>query len=154
MSAASNVLENYLLDHVLNYSAAPYTGPSAANLKLALFSGTAETVKTALESGTSSTSGSGNWGFYEIDTGAYARTMVSFASASGGDCSTDANCTFPTADANYDNAAGSGSTVTCIAVIDDDNNEVLFFGELDNPKEILNGDTFQVSTGNLTISLA
>jgi len=31
---------------------------------------------------------------------------------------------------------------------------VLFYGQLDNAKEILNGDTFQVSTGNLTISLA
>lgn len=154
MSAASNVLENYLLDHVLNYSTAPYTGPSPSELKLALFSGTASTVKTALESGTNSTSGTGNWGHYEINTGAYARTTVSFGSASGGDCATDANCTFPTADANYDNTATSGSTVTCIAVIDEGDNSVLFYGELDNPKEILNGDTFQVSSGNLTISLA
>ena len=31
---------------------------------------------------------------------------------------------------------------------------VLFYGQLDNAKEILNGDTFQISGGNLTISLA
>ena len=62
MSAASNVLENYLLDHVLNYSTAPYTGTAPSNLKLALFSGTAATVKTALEQGSNATT-AGNWGY-------------------------------------------------------------------------------------------
>jgi hypothetical protein len=156
MSAASNYLENELLDHTLGLGAKDYT--PASNLYIALFSGTAATVLTALESGTGA-QGSGNWGEYEITTygtdssaSSYARTAVTFADASGGSA-----VTFPTASADYTNSAGLGSTVTCIAVVDGNSigsGNVLFYGELDNPKEILNGDTFQISTSNLTISLA
>jgi len=161
MSSASNYLENELLDHVLGLGAKDYT--PASNLYIALFSGTAATVLTALESGTGA-QGSGNWGEYEITTygtdssaSSYARTAVTFADASGGSAANNANVTFPTASADYTNSAGSGSTVTCIAVVDGNSigsGNVLFYGELDNPKEILNGDTFQISTSNLTISLA
>jgi len=156
MSAASNYLENELLDHVLGKGAKDYT-PSTV-LYIALFSGTAATVLAALESGTAST-GAGNWGEYEILAAgsSYARTSVAFADASGGSAANSANVTFPTASGDYDNTAGSGSTVTCIAVVDGNSigsGNVLFYGELDNSKEILNGDTFQISTSNLTISLA
>jgi hypothetical protein len=128
-----------------------------------LFSGTAATVLAALESGTGA-QGSGNWGEYEITTygtdssaSSYARTAVTFANAAGGSAANNANVTFPTASADYTNSAGSGSTVTCIAVVDGNSigsGNILFYGELDNSKEILNGDTFQISTSNLTISLA
>jgi hypothetical protein len=156
MSAASNYLENELLDHTLGLGAKDYT--PASNLYIALFSGTAATVLAALESGTGST-GAGNWGEYEILAAgsSYARTAVTFADASGGSAANNANVTFPTASGDYDNTAGSGSTVTCIAVVDGNSigsGNVLFYGELDNSKEILNGDTFQISTSNLTISLA
>ena len=153
--AASNYLENKLLDHTLRYSAAPYTGVNT--VYCALFSGTAATVKTALESGTSATT-LGNWGYYEITSASgYERTGVNFAAASGGSATTSGDVTFPSAGANYNNTANSGSTVTCIAVVDSGTlgaGNVMFYGQLDNPKEILNGDTFQVATGNLTVSLA
>ena len=152
MSAASNYLENEVLDHVLGESARDYT-PSTT-LHIALFSGTASDVLAALEAGTNAAT-AGNWGYYEINTGSYARTAVNFAAASGGSATTSGDVTFPAATGNYDNTAVSGSTVTCIAVVDaDTSGNVLFYGQLDNSKEILNGDTFQVSTGNLTISLA
>ena len=152
MSAASNYLENEVLDHVLGEGARDYT-PSTT-LHIALFSGTASDVLAALEAGTNAAT-AGNWGYYEINTGSYARTAVNFAEAAGGSATTSVDVTFPAATANYDNTAGSGSTVTCIAVVDaDTSGNVLFYGQLDNSKEILNGDTFQVSTGNLTISLA
>lgn len=161
MSAASNHLENELLDHTLGEGARNYTSPSA--LYIALFSGSASTVLAALESGTAA-GGSGNWGEYEIKSvgtdssaSAYVRTAVNFAAASGGSATTSSNVTFPTATSNYDNAAGSGSTVTCIAVVDGDTygaGNVLFYGQLDNAKEVLSGDTFQITAGNLTISLA
>ena len=154
MSAASNYLENEVLDHVLGEGARDYT-PSTT-LHIALFSGTASDVLAALEAGTNAAT-AGNWGYYEITTGSYARTAVNFAAASGGSATTSGDVTFPAATANYDNTAGSGSTVTCIAVVDNGTSgqgNVLFYGQLDNSKEILNGDTFQVSTGNLTISLA
>ena len=153
MSAASNYLENEVLDHVLGKGTRDFTSPS--NLFLALFSGTASDVLVALESGTNSTSGASNWGHYEINTGSYARTAVTFNAASGGSATTASDVTFPAATANYDNTATSGSTVTCIAVVDGSSaGNVLFYGQLDNSKEILNGDTFQVSDTNLTISLA
>ena len=117
MSAASTFLELEILDHVLGETARNYTPTSA--LHVALFAGTASTVLTALESGTNSTSGSGNWGHYEV------------------------------------NAATSGATVTCIAVVDaSSSGNVLFFGQLTTSKTVSSGDQFTVSSGNLTVSLA
>lgn len=156
MSAASNSLENHILNGTLRGYASPYTAPAATDIKLALFSGTASDVLVALESGTSATT-SGQWGRYEINTGSYARTQITFGSdTSTGSISNTANCTFPTATANYDNTNGDGSTITCIAIIDESRtpDQVMYYGLLSNSKEILNGDTFQVATGNLTISLA
>ena len=162
MSAASNYLENKLLDHVLRGGSSNYTNPGT--VYLALFSGTASDVLVALEAGTKSKSGSGNWGYYEINNASYSREAITIGTdASGGSISNTANSTFTTATANYENSATSGSTVTCIAIMDADYTadasseslgNVLFYGQLDNAKEILNGDTFKVSTGNLTISLA
>jgi len=152
MSAASNYLENEILDHILGEGARDFTSP--ANLYLALFSGTASDVLAALEAGTNAAT-AGNWGYYEINNGSYARTAIDFNAASGGSATNNGNVTFPTATANYNNTATSGATVTCIAVVDNSTGgNVLFYGQLDNAKEILNGDTFQVSDTNLQISLA
>lgn len=156
MSAASNALENRVLNGTLRGYATAYTAPAATNIKLALFSGTASDVLVALESGTSATT-VGNWGRHEINTGSYARTQITFGSdATTGSISNTTATTFPTASANYNNTNSDGSTVTCIAIIDESRspNEVMYYGILSNAKEILGGDTFQVSTGNLTISLA
>jgi hypothetical protein len=151
MSAASDYLEDKLLNHTLRNTA--FTQPSG--LFIALFSGAPSTILPLLEA---------NSGFaeYEIQTygtdstaSNYTRVAVTFAAASGGSASTSGNVTFPTAGSNYTNSAESGSTVTCIAVMDaSTSGNVLFKGQLDNAKEILDGDTFQISTGNLTISLA
>lgn len=157
MSAASNDLENRVLNGTLRGYATAYTAPAAADIKLALFSGPATDVLAALEAGNANTDSTANWGFYEINNATYSRTQITFGSdATTGSISNTAAVTFPTATANYDNAAGSGSTVTCIAIIDESRSpdEVMYYGVLQNAKEILTGDTFQVSTGNLTISLA
>jgi len=161
MSSASNYLEDEVLDHVLGKTARNFTSPST--LTIALFTGTASDVLAALEAGTGSRSGTGNWGHYEVTGANYSRKPVSFDAASGGSASTSGDVTFNSANANYNNAAGSGSSVTCIAVMDEaftpdgsttHTGNVLFYGQLDNAKEILSGDTFQISGGNLTISLA
>jgi len=164
MSAASNALENHILNGTLRGYASPYSPPLAANIKLALFSGPASDVLAALEAGQVNSDSTANWGHYEINNASYTRTQIIFGTdTTTGSISNTANCTFPTASANYNNAAGSGSTVTCIAIIDEGRtsdgstlapNEVMYYGLLSNSKEILNGDTFQVATGNLTISLA
>ena len=131
MSAASNYLENKILDHVLTASA--YTQPSRF---LALFTGNpGEAGSFTNEISTSGT--------------AYARQAVTFAAASSGSSATNATVTFPTATANW-------GTITHVAVVDGDTEgagNVLFYGAVTTSKLIETGDTFQISSGNLTISL-
>ena len=141
MSAASNYLEVKVLDHVLNSPGSAYTAPTT--LYLALFNNTSGNAATNLEAGTLtdevSTSGT-----------AYARQAVTFAAASTGTSATNATVTFPAATDNW-------GTVTHVAVMDGDTegaDNVLFWGAVTTQKTIETGDTFQVSSGNLTVSLA
>lgn len=130
MSAASNYLENKILDHVLTATA--YTQPSRY---LALF-----TASTGLETNSPSA---------EISTSgtAYSRQAVTFAAASSGSSSTNATVTFSAATANW-------GTITHVAVMDASTaGNVLFWGAVTTSKTIETGDTFQVTSGNLTISL-
>ncbi len=141
-NAASNYLENKLLDHVLRYGSSPFTAPST--VYLALFVNTSGNAATNLEAGTLtdevSTSGT-----------AYARQSITFGTAaSSGQISNTAAVTFPTATASF-------GTITHVAIMDGDtegSGNVLFWGAVTTSKTIDTGDTFQVSTGNLTISLA
>ena len=137
MSAASNYLENKLLDHTLTGTA--FTQPAARYL--ALFNNTSTNKATNLEAGTltdeTSTSGT-----------AYIRKVVTFAAASSGTSATNATVTFDAATANW-------GTITHIAIMDAVSaGNVLFYGAVTTAKTIETGDTFQVSSGNLTVSLA
>jgi hypothetical protein len=132
MSAASNYLENKILDHVLTATA--YTQPSRY---LALF--TASPGEAGAFTNEVSTSGT-----------AYARQAVTFAAASSGSSATNATVTFPAA-----TGAGFG-LITHIAVVDSDTEgagNVLFYGAVTTSKQIDAGDTFQITSGNLTIAL-
>lgn len=132
MSAASDYLEDKLLDHVLGGTT--YSQP--ATLYLALF-----TASTGLETNSPSA---------EVSTSStgYGRETVTFAAASSGSAATNATVTFTTATANW-------GTVTHVAVMDaSTGGNVLFHGAVTASKTIETGDTFQVSSGNLTISLA
>lgn len=134
MSAASDYLEDALLDHVLNSPGSAYSAPST--LYLALF-----TADTGLEANSPSA---------EVSTSStgYGREAVTFGAASSGSCATDATVTFTTATDNW-------GTITHIAVMDaSTSGNVLFYGAVTTSKTIETGDTFQVSSGNLTISLA
>jgi hypothetical protein len=142
MTAASDYLENKVLDHVLRYSTAPYTAPST--LYLALFVNTSGSAATNLEAGTLTdevpTSGST----------AYARKAITFGAASAGTSTSSATVTFDTATASW-------GTITHVAVMDGGTRgagNVLFWGAVTTSKTIDTGDTFQVTSGNLTISLA
>lgn len=137
MSAASNYLENKVLDHVLRNTA--YTQPTG--LYLALFTNDSGNAATNLEAGTLTD---------EVSTSStgYVRKAVSFGAASGGSSSTDATVTFDAATANW-------GTITHVAVMDaSSSGQVLFWGAVTTSKTIESGDTFQVSSGNLTVSLA
>lgn len=135
MSAASNFLENRLLDHTLTATA--YTPPGTRFL--ALFRNVSGNAATNLEAGTLTD---------EVTGGSYARTAVTFSAASSGTTSNNVTVTFPTATADW-------GTITHVAVMDSlTSGNVLFWGAVTTPKIIENGDTFQVTSGNLTISLA
>lgn len=132
MSAASDYLENEVLDHVLQGAGGAYTAPSTLYLGL-------WTADDGLESGTITS---------EVSGGSYARQSITFATASGGSAASNATVTFPTATANW-------GTITHVAIMDNSTGgNVLFHGSVTTSKTIESGDTFQVSSGNLTISLA
>jgi hypothetical protein len=129
MSAASNYLELKLLDHALG--TASFTTPS--NVYLGLFT----SDPTDANSGTEvSASGS-----------AYGRQTITFDAAASGSAASAATVTFSAATANW-------GTITHIGIYDaSTGGNLLFHGAVTTSKTIESGDTFQVSAGNLTISL-
>jgi hypothetical protein len=135
MSAASDYLENSVLDHVLGN--ANYTQPST--LYLGLFTNDSGSAAANLEAGTLTD---------EVSGGDYGRETIAFDPASGGSADSSATVTFPAATASW-------GEITHVAVLDAaSGGNVLFWGAVTTPKTIESGDTFQVSAGNLTISLA
>jgi hypothetical protein len=128
MSAASDYLENKLLDHALATTA--YTAPS--NVYVSLHTG------SPLDDDS---------GANEVSGGSYVRKVAAFASAAAGSASTNATITFDAATANW-------GTITHIGIYDaSTSGELLFHGAVTTSKTIESGDTFQISSGNLTISL-
>jgi hypothetical protein len=137
MSAASNYLENAVLNHVLGNT--NFTQPGT--LYLGLFKNDSGQATANLETGTLTD---------EVTTAgsAYVRKAITFATASGGSASSSATVTFDAATANW-------GTITHVAVMDASSaGNVLFYGAVTTSKTIETGDTFQVSSGNLSISLA
>lgn len=135
MSASSDYLENKLLDHTLGGS----TFSQPGTLYLGLFTNDSTNAASNLEAGTLTD---------EVSGGSYARKAITFGAASGGSASSSATVTFDSATANW-------GTITHVAVMDaSTSGEVLFYGAVTTSKTIESGDTFQVSSGNLTISLA
>ena len=126
----SNYLENALLNATLN--ATTYTAPA--------------TVYVSLWTSNPTDAGSGT----EVSGGSYARTAVSFATASGtsGNVLNDADVTFPTATASW-------GTVGWIGINDaSTSGNLLYHTALDTAKAIDSGDIFKISTGNLSVTLA
>lgn len=129
MSAASDYLELKLLDHSLG--TASFTAPS--NVYVGLFT---------------SSPGDDDSGTEVSDVGtAYTRKIATFAAATGGSASTNATITFDAATANW-------GTISHIGIYDASSaGNLLFHGAVTTSKTIETGDTFQISSGNLTISL-
>ena len=128
--AATDYLETRLLDHALGTTT--YTKPTT--VYVALF--TADPTDVAGAGTEISTSGT-----------AYARQVVTFAAASAGSAASNVTVTFPTATANW-------GTVTHLAIVDAaTSGNRLFYGPVTTSKVIETGDTFQITSGNLTISL-
>jgi len=140
MSAASNYTEDKTLDFWLKANSAATTAPTTVYVALFNSDDSAGGTADNLEEGTITD---------ECGGGAYARQSVTFGTVSGGSVSNSGNVTFPAA------TDGNWGTITHVAVMDASSaGEVLFYGALDTSKTIDSGDTFQITTGNLTVSLA
>jgi hypothetical protein len=131
MSAASNYLENKVLDHFLG--TASTTAPSA--VYLALFTSDPTDAGSGTEVSTVGTN--------------YARQTITFSSASGGTTSNSAAVEFS-------QATGSGfGTVTHFGIYDASSaGNLLFHGALTTSKTIDAGDVFKISSTNLNITVA
>lgn len=129
MSAASNYLELKLLDHALG--TASFTAPS--NVYLGLFTSDPTDANSGTEVSGAAT--------------AYARQTITFDAAASGSAASAATVTFSAATLNW-------GTITHIGIYDaSTGGNLLFHGAVTTSKTIESGDTFQVSAGNLTISL-
>ena len=144
-NAASNYLENALLNHTLRRnsdgtSRDALTQPGVDGIYVALFHGSTSTVLTNLEAGTLTN---------EVSLGSYARQKVTFGQAASGTSANDSTVTYPTATADYN------AQVTCLAIMNTSTSgQVLFYGSLTVPKTVTTGDTFQVAIGNLQVTLS
>jgi hypothetical protein len=130
MAEMSNFLENALINATLRNTT--YTSVA--------------TVYVSLWTSDPTDAGSGT----EVSGGSYARTAVSFATASGtsGNVLNDADVTFPTATASW-------GTVGWIGINDAaTSGNLLYHTALDTAKTIDSGDIFKISTGNLSVTLA
>lgn len=135
MTAASNYLENKVLDHVLTTTT--YTAPGARYL--GLFKNVSTNAMANLESGVLTD---------EVSGGSYARTLITFGAAVNGSASNNAQITFPVATVDW-------GTVTHLAILDASTaGNVLFYGPAITSKLIQTGDTFIVFVGNLIVTLS
>jgi hypothetical protein len=129
MSAASDYTENLALNWLLTSGSA--TRPTAWYM--------------GLHTGSPADDDSGA---NEVSGGSYARQSVTF-SVTNDTASNSATVTFPAATANW-------GTISHISVYDGNtgSDNLLFHGAVTTSKTIESGDTFQVSSGNLEITLA
>lgn len=129
----ANYLENKVLDHVTGKGS--YTSPT-------VYVGLAST--TPNEDGTGVTEPSG---------GSYARVSTAAAdwnSAASGSIDNANDITFPTATADW----VSGSNLTHVVAYDaSTGGNMLWYGQLNTAKAVLNGDTAKIPAGSLTLTL-
>ena len=127
MSAASNYTETLALTWLLTNSSA--TRPTAWHI--------------ALFTSDPTDAGSGT----EVSGTSYARQAVTFT-VSGDTASNSATVTFPAAGSNW-------GTIGWVGVYDNSTGgNLLFHGAVTTAKAIDTGDTFQITSGNLDITLA
>lgn len=128
MTAASDYLENALLDHVLRNTA--YTSPT--------------TVYLALFTAAPSDAGGGT----EVTGNGYSRQAMTFAAASGGTISTSADISFTASGGNF-------GTVTHFGIFDASTvGNLLVHGALSASRTVNDGETLTFATGDVDISLA
>jgi hypothetical protein len=125
--AASNYLENKLLEHVLKNTA--YTSPTA--------------VHTALFTVAPDDTGGGT----EVTGGSYAREATTFGAAASGSISNSADCDFGAATADW-------GTIVAVGIFDAATvGNLLYYGTLTVSKTVQNGDSFKFLATKLVVSM-
>lgn len=126
MAAASNYLENKILDHVLGTAA--YTMPT--------------TVEVALSTSAYNDDGLGGT---ELSGGGYARQTATFNASSGGIATNAADLTFS-------NLQGVSVTQISHYGIFDQSGNLLIHGAMTTPKTVADGEDAVIRAGQLTVS--
>jgi len=151
MAGASNYTETRVLDFFLKANSLSTTAPSAVYVALFNSDDSAGATAENLEAGILSD---------ECQGGGYQRQAVTFGTidTTAGTVSNSGAITFPAA------TDGNWSTITHVAIIDSQTQyqdgdsagqgNVIFYGELTTARDIQNNDTFQISDGQLTVTLA
>ncbi len=135
MSAASEYLADKVLDSTLGTT--PFTAATTVYLALFTSNGSDE-----LEDGTLTN---------EVSGTNYARVAAAFDAASVSEAANSGDLTFATA------GSGGWGTINFVAIMDGDtegSDNVLYWSAVTTPKTIDDGDTFQITAGNLTVTLA
>lgn len=83
----------------------------------------------------------------EVSGGAYARQVVTFGSPSNGSMSNSSAIEFPTATANWGTAKAWGLFDAATS------GNLIWYGNIDTPKELLAGDIYRINAGNLTLTM-
>jgi hypothetical protein len=137
MSKASDYVENQILNCYLNQT--NITAPTAIHL--------------GLFTANPSASDEGSSGGTEVSGNNYSRVAITdkfgTASGTGGSLSSATDITGFSAD------GGNWGTVTGIGIFDSaSGGELLFWTALDSSATVNDGDSFQISAGNLTVTVA
>lgn len=131
MAGKSDFLEDEILNRFLRNTTA-YTPSGTVYVGLMTASGTDAAQGTEV-----------------ADANGYARTAVTFGAASGGAVANNADVTFPTA------SGGTWGTVVEFAIFDTatySGGNMLYFGPINPPKAIGDGDTAKFLTGDIDIT--
>jgi hypothetical protein len=139
MSSFADYTENRTLDFWFKANSLSTTAPTTVYVGLATSTDSAGDTLANLEANTQTD---------EVSGSGYSRQSVTFASASGGAISTNATVTFTASGGNW-------GTITHVAIFDAaTSGEIIAAGSLSSSKVISDGDSLQIASGNLTVTLA
>lgn len=83
----------------------------------------------------------------EVSGGAYARQAVTFGTPANGSMTNSAAIEFPTATANWGTANAWGLFDAATS------GNLIWYGDIDTPKELLAGDIYRITAGSLTLTM-
>ena len=83
----------------------------------------------------------------EVSGGGYARQAVTFGTPAGGSMSNSAAIEFPTATADWGTANGWGLFDASTG------GNLVWYGAITTPRQLLTGDIYRVQIGNFTLSI-